>query len=221
MLTKAEPIIQQGTVFNKDIPPLASPDSSSSSSISLGRPARTLGLTVHLPERNTLDKVVACIKRREERIVLPNLAPNSQNIPALIAAFNELPNNCNINLIVHQFVNDPRRLPLEDLNKFWDAVKYKVKKVIWDQNKFFTSFYINIMTEQAKGLKLAHCVFQNCDYTHSSPPDSITSLSHLNIQNCSFFGSSLDAVKKEGIKLGDRSKIKDSCLEKHAERNII
>ncbi|MFJ1270017.1 hypothetical protein ACD661_15770 [Legionella lytica] len=138
---------------------------------SSSRPPRTLGLFVSIPNKPQLPTVLASIKRKDSRITLPDLSPASRDIPALIEAFKALPDGSDIELSIHQFAVNPHAEPREDLIQLWNAVKYKVKTIIWDQNSFFKSFVTGLTEEMKSDPRVARCEFQNCDKTNSCSAD--------------------------------------------------
>lgn len=130
--------------------------------------AALVGLTVAIPPRPSLEKVITSITNREPNISLSSLLLSPTDMQRLIAAFASLPNKSPITLWISQVFTNPRAEETDDLINFWNAIKYKVTKVIWDQNRFYKTILNRIGQEIKQDPSVALCEFQLCDQTNSA-----------------------------------------------------
>ncbi len=125
-------------------------------------------LTVLIPPRPTVEKVLISLRNREANISLSSLLLSHEDMQGLIAAFSILPSKSISTLFVSQIFTNPSVEFHEDLVQFWNAIKHKVQKIIWDQNKFYKKFLNYLAEEIKKDPSVASCEFRLCDNTDSS-----------------------------------------------------
>ncbi|MDR3442412.1 MAG: hypothetical protein P4L65_05285 [Legionella sp.] len=142
---------------------------SNSSAMRPERPARTQSLTVSIPQRPTLGAVLERINKREEFIELYSLLLTSEDIQRIVAALALVPSNSKMTIKVSELFINPHNEDYKDLLLFWDAVKYKVEKVIWNGNKFYSKFINHLKNDIKTDAKItATNEFLCCDRTDSS-----------------------------------------------------
>lgn len=129
--------------------------------------AALVGLSIAIPARPTLEKVITSVHNREPNISLSSLLLSSADIQQLVDAFAALPAKSPITLWISQTFTNPHAEEPDDLMSFWNAVKYKVIKIIWDQNRFYKRFLDNVAKEIKQDPNVARCEFQLCDQTDS------------------------------------------------------
>lgn len=138
--------------------------------------AALAGLTVLIPPAPKVDDVIASIANKEPNIKLSSLFLTPADMQRLIAAFASLPDKSPITLWVSQTFTNPVAEDPDNLNNFWNVVKHKVTKIIWDQNRFYTSFLRRVAQECQQDSNVARCEFNLCDQTDSvSSPLSVGS----------------------------------------------
>lgn len=142
---------------------------SNSSAMHLERPALAQSLTVSIPQRPTLSAVLERINKREEFIELYSLLLTSEDMQRIVAALALVPSNSKMTIKVSELFTNPRSEDYKDLISFWDAVKYKVEKVIWNGNKFYNKFISHLKNDIETDAKItATNEFLCCDRTDSS-----------------------------------------------------
>jgi hypothetical protein len=71
--------------------------------------------------------------------------------------------------VVSQIFTNPQAESHDDMISFWNAVKHKVQKIIWDQDKFHQRFLSHLKADMENDKNItAQCEFQLCDRTDSS-----------------------------------------------------
>ena len=133
------------------------------------RPALPQSLTVSIPQRPRLDTVLERINRREEFIELYSLLLTAEDMQRIVAAFALVPPHSKMIIKVSEIFTNPHSEDYKDLILFWDAVKYKVEKVIWNGNKFYSKFISHLNNDIKTDTKItAANEFLCCDRTDSS-----------------------------------------------------
>jgi glutamine synthetase len=165
--------------------------SAASASSAKPRNALTESLKITIPQRPQLETVLKSIVAREERITFSSLLLTTNDVQRIKDAFSSVPPNSNMTIVVFQMFTNPQSESMDDIFLFWDAIKHKVKLVIWEQNKFHQRFLRHLKEDAGQDSTItAELEFVLCDKT-GSPHASESSRSPASLLPHSVFSKVL------------------------------